>query len=72
MKLTLQITKIRQKINFRQVKSTIVGTSLYNQNMGGVDFSDQVMYAIERKVKTWPKKVVFNLLTRLLMNSYII
>ena len=47
---------------------------LYNQNMGGVDSSDQVMYsyAFERKSKSWSKKVVFNLLTRLLMNSYIL
>ena len=43
---------------------------LYNQNIGGVDSSDQVMYpcAFERKSKSWSKKVIFNLLTRLLMN----
>ena len=29
-------------------------------------------YAFERKSKSWSKKVVFNLLTRLLMNSYIL
>ena len=47
---------------------------LYNQNMGGVDSSDQVMYsyAFERKSKSWSKKVVFNLLTCLLMNSYVL
>ena len=30
---------------------------LYNQNMGGFDLSDQVMYlyAFERKLKLWPK-----------------
>ena len=42
--------------------------------MGGVKSSDQVMYsyASERKSKSWSKKVVLNLLTRLLMNSYIL
>ena len=45
----------------------------YNRNMGGVDSSDQVLYSYmsEQKSKSWSKKVVFNLLTRLLMNSYI-
>ena len=45
----------------------------YNQCMGGVDSSDQVMYSYmsERKSRNWAKKVVFSLLTRLLMNSYI-
>ena len=47
---------------------------LYNRNIGGVDLSDQVMYfyAFERKSKSWSKKVVFNILKRLLMNSYIL
>ena len=47
---------------------------LCNQNMGGVDSSDQVMYfyAFERKSKSWSKKVVLSLLTHLLMNSYIL
>ena len=47
---------------------------LFNQNMGGVDSSDQVIYsyAFERKSKSWSQKVVFNLLTHLLMNSYIL
>ena len=46
----------------------------YNQCMGGVDSSDQVMYSYlsERKSRNWAKKVVFSLLTRLLMNSYIL
>ena len=41
----------------------------YNQNMGGVDSSDQVMYsyAFETKSKSWSKKV-----THFLMNSYIL
>ena len=47
---------------------------LYNRNMGDVDSSDQVMYsyAFERNSKSQSKKVVLNLLTRLLMNSYIL
>ena len=47
---------------------------LYNQNMGVVDSSDQVIYsyAFEQKSKSWSKKVVFNLLRRLLMNSYVL
>ena len=46
----------------------------YNQSMGGVDSSDQVMYSYmsERKSRNWAKKVVFSLLSRLLMNSYVI
>ena len=47
---------------------------LYNQNMGGVHSSDQVMfsYEFERKSKSWSRKIVFNLLTCLLMNSCIL
>ena len=46
---------------------------LYNQNMGGVDSSDQVMYsyAFERKSKSWSKKVIFNLLTRTPSNEFL-
>ena len=42
--------------------------------MGGVDLSDQAMYsyAFEQKSKSWSKEFVFNLLTCLLMNSYIV
>ena len=42
--------------------------------MGGVDSFDQVMYSYmcERKSRNWSKKVVFSLLTRLLMNSYVL
>ena len=41
---------------------------------GGVDSSDQVMYSYiyDRKSKSWSKKVAFNLLSRLLMNWYIL
>ena len=47
---------------------------MYNQIMGGVDSSDQVMYSYtyDRKSKSWSKKVVFNLLSRLFVNSYIL
>ena len=47
---------------------------MYNQSMGGVDSSDQVMYSYtdDRKSKSWSKKVAFNLLSRLFMNSYIL
>ena len=47
---------------------------LYNRNMGDVDSSNQAMYsyAFERNSKSQSKKVVLNLLTRLLMNSYIL
>ena len=46
----------------------------YNQSMGGVDSSDQVMYSYmsERKSRNWAKKVVFSLLMRLMMNSYVV
>ena len=35
---------------------------LYNQNMGGVDSSDHVMYsyAFEQKSKSWSKKVTYS------------
>ena len=47
---------------------------LYNGNMGGVDSCDQAMYSyvFEQKSKSWSKEFVFNLLTCLLMNSYIV
>ena len=34
-------------------------SNFYNQNMGGVDLSDQVMYSypFERKLKSWSKKL---------------
>ena len=37
---------------------------LYNQNMGGVNFSDKVMcsYALEQKSKPWSKKLYSNFL----------
>ena len=43
-------------------------------NMGGIDKSDQILYAYldERKSLQWTKKVNFNLLMRLVMNSYIL
>ena len=47
---------------------------IYNPNMCGVDVHDQMLYLYhdERKsVKVW-KKVVFNLLGRMLLNSYTI
>ena len=53
-------------------------TDTYNQSMGGggggVDSSDQVMYSYmcERESRNWSKKVVFSLITRLLMNSYVL
>lgn len=55
-------------------KSIPAIVDMYNQSMGGVDSSDQVMYSYstERKSKSWSKKVVFALLSRLLMNSYIL
>ena len=60
----------------RQKEDKIVPAmvDLYNRNMGDVDSSDQVMYsyAFERNSKSQSKKVVLNLLTRLLMNSYIL
>ena len=42
--------------------------------MGGFNSSDRVMYsyAFDQKSKSWSKNVVFNLLTRLLMNSYML
>ena len=47
---------------------------MYNQSMVGVESSDQVMYSYmhDRKSKSWSNKVVFNLLSQLLMNSYIL
>ena len=41
---------------------------------GVVDSSDQVMYSYtyDHKSKSWSKKIVFNFLSRLLMNSYIL
>ena len=48
--------------------------AMHNQSMGGVDSSDQVKYSYtyDRKSNSQSKKVVFNLLSRLLMNSYIL
>ena len=36
----------------------------YNKHMGGIDKSDQILYAYldERKSLQWTKKVIFNLL----------
>ena len=47
---------------------------MYNQSMGGLDSSDQVMYSYsyDCKSKSWSEEVVFNLLPRLLMNSYVL
>ncbi len=46
----------------------------YNQNMGGVDSSDQVLYTylLERKSRSWSRKVMFNIFGRLVMNAYIL
>ena len=51
---------------------------IYKFFIAGINLSsfsyDQVIYsyALERKSKSWPTKVLFKLFTRLLMNSYII
>ena len=46
----------------------------YNKRIGGIDKSDQILYAYldERKSLQWTKRVIFNLLMRLFMNSYIL
>jgi hypothetical protein len=45
----------------------------YNLEMAGIDKSDQIMapYSITRKSHVWFKKLGFNLLQRLLVNSFI-
>ena len=52
----------------RDNKTIPAMVDMYNQNMGGVGASDQVMYSYA----SWSKKVVFNLLSRLVLNSYIL
>ena len=46
----------------------------YNKHMGGIDKSDQILYAYldERKSLQWTKKVTSNLLVPLVINSYIL
>ena len=50
----------------------IVGS--YNKLMGEIDKSDQILcaYLDERKLLQLTKKIIFNLLMRLVMNSYIL
>jgi hypothetical protein len=46
----------------------------YNQAMGGVDLADQKIYfyALGKKSKNWWKKVAHNMMSRTLLNAYII
>lgn len=46
----------------------------YNDNMGGVDVSDQMLYQYldeRRTLKLW-KKITFNIFGRVILNSYIL
>ena len=57
----------------QKIKPSVI-TEIYNKYMGGVDCHDQMLYAYhdERKtVKVW-KKVVFNLISQMLLNAYAI
>ena len=46
----------------------------YNKHMGGIGKGDQILfvYLDERKPLQWTKKVIFNLLMQLVMNSHIL
>ena len=55
-------------------KSVLAIADSYNKHMGGIYKSNQILYAYldERKSLKWTKKVIFDLLMRLVMNSYIL
>jgi len=66
---TIEVTRAGKAKNIPLV------VNCYNNNMGGVDRSDQMMtlYEVERKrVKKWYKKYFMHLINTCIMNSHII
>lgn len=69
-------SEMRTKKRGNQVKTTNKPEVIrkYNDNMGGVDVSDQMLYQYldeRRTLKFW-KKVIFNIFGRMVLNSYIL
>jgi len=68
------VTVKKKKGTFECEKTKPSMIHSYNQFMGGVDESDKMLYAYldeRRTLKFW-KKVVFNVFSRMVLNSYII
>lgn len=66
------ITKRLQDREMRSTKPAIVHS--YNTFIGGVDESDKMLYTYlheRRTVKYW-KKMAFNIISRIVLNAYII
>lgn len=69
---SIEKVKVRQAEEIKKTKPEVINT--YNMYMGGVDSSDQMLYCYldeRRTVKYW-KKVVFNIFSRMILNTYII
>ncbi|MGH0126952.1 UNVERIFIED_CONTAM: hypothetical protein FKN15_000678, partial [Acipenser sinensis] len=47
---------------------------MYNRKMGGVDLANQKIYSYEneRRLYKWYMKIFFNVINRLVLNSYIL
>ena len=67
-----EVTKLRQGREKKTMKPEVILD--YNKYMGGVDSSDMMLYVYldERKTLKYWKKVAFNIIGRMVLNSYII
>lgn len=69
---TVELLKKRKNGDVRVKKPDVINK--YNMYMGGIDTSDQMLYCYldeRRTVKYW-RKVAFNIISRMLLNTYII
>lgn len=66
-------TTIRKRNEQTQVERPAI-VSEYNKHMGGVDTSDMMLYSYldERRTLKYWKKVVFSILSRMVLNAYIL
>lgn len=69
---TVEVVKKRKNGDLKVKKPDVI--TKYNMYMGGTDTSDQMLYCYldERcKLKYW-RKVAFNMIARMILNSYIL
>ena len=71
---TDDVTTLKRHVGL-QVKDVPCPTTVvnYNNNMGGIDLSDQLMsyYTMSHHTQRWWLKLTFNLLENAVVNAYI-
>lgn len=69
---SIEKIKIRNHVEVKKDKPEMIDT--YNKYMGGVDMSDQMLYCYldERRTLKYWKKATLNIISRMVLNSYIL